>query len=302
MGETLAETLSEPARQRSGRTALIIVIVVLALVGTGVGVWLTTSRSSGPNKADVVRLDKERTIVDTSMNLYDPLVQQFTARYTNAVSEDAEKPEIEQVLSKEGEVLQRESRANLDRLEHMTTSPALQAKDVADAFGAFKEHYGAVIAYQDQQVINTVNITRSVGGPCAPLHTELNVASETYPEDYVKTADACLAALAGAKDKADAETVQLLTDIEKVIKEQRDKQQKAVEAKSEFERLALKTTAAVGLLDINQAFAKARTTYETTVKAKQTKLVEDANNSNKALETALKKSLESYSAASGGGN
>ncbi len=297
----MAETLNGPGRERSGRTTIIVVIVVLAVVVAGLGIWFAMTRPSGPQRADTLRLDKERLIVDNSMNLYDPLVQEFTARYTNAVAEDAEQPEIEQVLTNDGEVLKRHSRANLDRLERMAGSKALESKEVADAFGTFKEHYGAVIAYQDQQVINTVNITASVGGPCASLHASLNVSSETYPEDYVKTADACLGALADAKDKTDAETTQLLTDIGKVIKDQRDKQQKAVEAKSDLERLALKTTAAVALLDINNALLKARTTYEDTVKAKQTTLVESANAANAGLETALKKNLADFDAASGSG-
>lgn len=286
-----------PARGKGRRSVIVVVIVALVATAAGIGAWLFFSRPAGIQRADVVRLDRERSILDNSMNLYDPLTQHFTARYTNVISEDAGEQEQDAVLKREGEVLKRESAANMARLDRMAESPALQDPAVSDAFGKFREKYGAVVAYNDQRIINTAHITRSVGGPCGPLHTELNVRSENYAADYVKTADACLKALAEAKDGADAETKQLLTAIEDVIKGQRDKQQEVLDAEEGLARLAKSTAAAAAMLGINEPLNKARTEYEASVKEKSTKVVADANTSNQELEKALKSRLEQFEAA-----
>ncbi len=302
MGDkSLEETISAPPRARSRRTVIIVVALVAALVAAGLGTWFALSRPAETGRADVVRLDKHRMIVDNSMNLYDPLVEQFSGRYSNAISEKAGQPEEEKVLSQDRERIVRESQANRDRLEHMAESPILKDQAVAESFNRFKDQYSAVIAYNDQLLINTTNIYRSVGGPCAALHSSLNVASETYAQDYVKSADECLAALATAKDGADAETTTLLTEVEAVIRGQRDKQQEVLNIKDTFERLSKSMLAGLALLDINDAFAKAQTTYETATKDKYSKIIESANSANSDFEGVLKKSLEQFDAASGEG-
>ncbi len=302
MGDkNLEETISTPGRSSSRRTAIIVVAVVVALAAVGLGTWFALSRPAEPGRADVVRLDKHRVIVDNSMNLYDPLVQQFSGRYSNAISEKAGQPEEEKVLNQDRERIVRESQVNRDRLQQMAESPALQDQEVAESFKRFKDQYGAVIAYNDQLVVNTTNIYRSVGGPCAALHSSLNVAGESYAQDYVKSADECLAALGTAKDGADAETTTLLTAVEAVIRGQRDKQQEVLDSKDTFERLSKSTIAGLALLEINDAFAKAQTTYETATKDKYSKIIESANSSNSEFEGVLKKSLEQFDAASGEG-
>ncbi|WP_237715709.1 hypothetical protein [Arthrobacter sp. M2012083] len=297
----MEETISTPGRSSSRRTAIIVVAVVVALAAVGLGTWFALSRPAEPGRADVVRLDKHRVIVDNSMNLYDPLVQQFSGRYSNAISEKAGQPEEEKVLNQDRERIVRESQVNRDRLQQMAESPALQDQEVAESFKRFKDQYGAVIAYNDQLVVNTTNIYRSVGGPCAALHSSLNVAGESYAQDYVKSADECLAALGTAKDGADAETTTLLTAVEAVIRGQRDKQQEVLDSKDTFERLSKSTIAGLALLEINDAFAKAQTTYETATKDKYSKIIESANSSNSEFEGVLKKSLEQFDAASGEG-
>ncbi|MFJ6538050.1 hypothetical protein ACIQH5_17650 [Paenarthrobacter sp. NPDC091711] len=297
----MEETISAPPRARSRRTVIIVVAVVAALVAAGLGTWFALSRPAETGRADVVRLDKHRMMVDNSMNLYDPLVEQFSGRYSNAISGKAGQSEEEKVLSQDRERIVRESQANRDRLQHMAESPVLKDQEVAESFNRFKDQYGAVIAYNDQLLINTTNIYRSVGGPCAALHSSLNVSSESYAQDYVKSADECLAALVTAKDGADAETTTLLTEVEAVIRGQRDKQQEVLNSKDNFERLSKSMLAGLALLDINDAFAKAQTTYETATKDKYSKIIESANSSNSDFEGVLKKSLEKFDAASGEG-
>jgi hypothetical protein len=272
------------------------VIVALVAAAAGIGAWLFFARPAGAQRADVLRFDKERAIVDNSMNLYDPLIQDFTARYSNVIAENAGEQEENAVLNHEGDLLKRESAANTARLDRMAESPALQDAAVSDAFGKFQEKYRAVVAYNDQRIINTANITRSVGGPCGPLHTELNVRSENYAADYVKTADACLKALADAKDGTDAETNRLLTAVEGVIKAQRDRQQEVLDAGEGLARLAKSTAAAAAMLGINEPLNKARTDYEAAVKEQSTKVVTEANAANQELEKALKSRLEQFEA------
>ncbi|ASN19173.1 hypothetical protein [Arthrobacter sp. YN] len=302
MGEKTLDTADEPGRRKSRRAIIIAAVVAVAVVAGGLGTWFALSRPAGVQRADVVRLDKERAILDNSMNLYDPLFNQFSLRYSSVMSENAEQQEKDQVLNRDGERLKRESRTNVDRLERMGSSEAVKEQDISEAFNSFKEHYGAVISYNDQLVINTANITQSVGGPCAPLHSTLNVGAEAYSEDYVKGADACLAAIATAKGNTDAETTELLTSVEGIIRGQRDKQQEVLDAKDEFERLAKRTLAGLAMLDINDALAKAENTYESSAKEKYNQLVTNANDSNKAFESALKKRTDQFDAAGKDGN
>ncbi|WP_208759908.1 hypothetical protein [Paenarthrobacter nitroguajacolicus] len=293
----MEETSKESGRGSSRRTGIIVVAVVIALVAGGFGAWFAFFRPSGVQRADVESLDKQRGIVDRSMNLYDPLLEEFTARYTNVVAEEEGDQQKEQVFNQESDLIKRESDVNTGRLDAMAHSPVTQEAEIAEAFRRFKEHYGAVIAYNDQRLINTANITRSMGGPCAPLHKDLNVSGENYAQEYVETADSCLLALASAKDKADADTVQLLEGIEGVVRGQRDKQQEVLDTTDDLARLAKRTTAGVAMLDINDALDKVRTTYEDAVKASSTKLVDDANASNAELERVLKSRLDQFGAA-----
>ncbi|MET4541289.1 hypothetical protein ABIE37_003084 [Arthrobacter bambusae] len=297
MGEKTLDTAAETGRRKSRRAVIIAAVVAVAVVAGGLGTWFALSRPAGVQRADVVRLDKERVILDNSMNLYDPLFNQFSLRYSSVMTEKAGQQEKDQVLNRDGERLKRETRTNLDRLERMGSSPAVQEQDISEAYNRFKEQYSAVISFNDQLVINTSNINESIGGPCAPLHSTFNVGAESYSEDYVKGADACLAAIATAKDGTDAETTELLTAVEGVIRGQRDKQQEVLDAKDDLERLAKRTLAGVAMLDINDALAKAETTYESSAKEKYNQLVTNANDSNKAFESALKKRTDQFDAA-----
>ncbi|SDW00745.1 hypothetical protein SAMN04487912_10193 [Arthrobacter sp. cf158] len=301
MGEETLDAPAGPDRKRSSRTIIIVSAVVIAIVAGGIGTWFALSRPAGIQRADVVRLDKERVILDNSMNLYDPLYNQFSARYSSVMSEDAEQQEKDAVLNQDGDRLKRESRTNLDRLERMGSSSAMQEKEISDAFNRFKENYGAVISYNDQLVVNTANITQSIGGPCAPLHSTLNVGAESYSEDYVKAADACLASIGTAKATTDAETTELLTSVEGIIRGQRDKQQEVLDGKDEFERLTKRTLAGLAMLDINQALSAAEEKYESAAKDKYNQLVTKANDSNKTFESALKKRTDQFDAAAKGG-
>ena len=132
-------------------------------------------------------------------------------------------------------------------------------------------------------------MTESVGGPCAEL-TKLNVSVQSYASDYTKTADACLKALATAKETTDGTTKKLLEDVEELIKERRDKF-KAVEGKEGFDQTVSKLQALVSIIDINTDVKAAQDDYEAKTKEQYTKLVDEANDANDALRRALESHL-----------
>lgn len=270
----------------------IIAISLIAALFIVLGIWFAVSRTAGTERSDLIRLDNQRAIVDSSMNLYDPLVNKFSSRYSDVYLEEASDEDKQDVYDQETGRLKRESRVNLDRLRRMESSPALQKQEVANAFSEFKREYGAVIAYNDQMVINLTNIHRSVGGSCTSLHS-MNIRAKEYAEEYVKAADGCLAALSSAKEGSDQETTELLSVPETLVQKQRVNAQAVVDSKDSFEHWAKSTLSAIALLDINKPLAEAQTKYEADVKAKYSGLIEKANKSNTEFERILKDSLES---------
>lgn len=283
---------NEKTQQRHFWRMRIIAISLIAALFIVLGIWFAVSRTAGTERSDLIHLDNQRAIVDSSMNLYDPLVNKFSSRYSDVYLEEASDEDKQDVYDQETGRLKRESRVNLDRLRRMESSPALQKQEVANAFSEFKREYGAVIAYNDQLVINLTNIHRSVGGSCTSLHS-MNIRAKEYAEEYVKAADGCLAALSSAKEGSDQETTELLSVPEALVQKQRVNAQAVVDSKDSFEHWAKSTLSAIALLDINKPLAEAQTKYEADVKAKYSGLIEKANKSNTEFERILKDSLES---------
>lgn len=293
-------SMSLETNEESQRPALgirIVAISVIAVLSIALGVWfagvaVAGSRDGGTERQDLVHLNNQRAIVDNSMNLYEPLVNKFFTRYTNAFSEEASDQHKQQVFDEETGRLQRESAINRDRLQRMEQSPALSKQEVADAFKVFKQEYGAVVAYNERRVTGMAAIARSIGGACASIHSKFNVNTDKYAEEYVKAADGCLAALSAGKEGSDQETTTLLSEVEAVISNQRGTAQKVVESKDGFDRSVAKIESGLALLDINKPLNEAQTKYEADVKAKYSALIEKANKSNEEFERILKESLE----------
>lgn len=281
------------SQQRPAWGIRIVAISVIAVLCIALGVWFAGPRMAGTERQDLVRLNNQRAIVDNSMNLYEPLVNKFAARYTNAFSIEASDQDKQRVFDEETGRLQREASINRDRLQRMESSPALSKQEVADAFKVFQQEYGAVVAYNEQRVIDQAAIARSIGGACASIHSKFNVNSENYAGEYVKAADGCLAALSSGKEGSGLETTKLLSDVETVISKQRGTAQKVVESKDRFERNIARIESGLALLDINKPLNEAQTKYEADVKAKYSTIIEKANKSNAELERILKESLES---------
>lgn len=295
-GNMSLDTNGESQQRRSWRIR-IVAISVIAVLCIALGVWVAGvsvagSRTAGTERQELVHLNNQRAIVDNSMNLYEPLVNKFFARYTTAFSEEASDQDKQQVFDEETGRLQRDARINRERLQRMESSPALRKQEVADAFKVFQQEYGAVVTYNEQRVTDLAAIARSIGGACASIHSRFNVNSENYAQEYVKAADGCLASLSSGKEGSSQETTKLLSDVEAVISKQRGTAQKVVESKDRFERNVAIIESGLALLDINKPLNEAQTIYEADVRAKYSGLIEKANTSNAEFERILKESIE----------
>lgn len=296
MGRAVSEITAEPRPSRLLKIIAIAVVVALA-IALGVAIVMSLPRSS--ERSDLVHLNNQREIVDNSMNLYNPLVKKFSTRYSNAFTEGAPEDVKLQVFEEETGRIERDSTVAKQRLKEMQSSPALRDGDVAKAFKRFKSAYGAIIDYNDQLVVNLVNVNQSVSGACGSLH-KLDILTDDYAEQYLKIAEECLAALDSAKKKSDDHTKTLLTAVEGVVGKQRDAAQKVIDSDDEFDRSIATIYLGLGLLDVNEPLAEATAEWESGNRSTYEALVTEANASNEALEKALTDSVGSSRSESKG--
>ena len=267
---------------RTLKLILIIAVVIAALVAIGM-VAMNVLRQ--PAKQDFSQLDTQRQVLDSSMNLYNPLVTGYSSDYANVLGEERSTEETDAVRQDYVDMMERERKVNSERLDRMASSPALRDADVKRAFEPFRQNYQVVINYYDQETMNLTNVIGSVAGSCGKMN-KLNFAVDSATTDYLKLADACLKALEGAKQGSDSDTTTLLTDVEGIIKERRDKFNEVV-GKEGIEKSGRTMIAVVSLLDFNTDLKTVQTKYETAVQKKYTDLVNKANDSNEAFEKAL---------------
>ena len=261
---------------------LILAVVIAALIAIGM-VAMNVLRQ--PAKQDFSQLDTQRQVLDSSMNLYNPLVTGYSSDYANVLGEERSTEETDAVRQDYVDMMERERKVNSERLDRMASSPALRDADVKRAFEPFRQNYQAVINYYDQETMNLTNVIGSVAGSCGKMN-KLNFAVDSATTDYLKLADACLKALEEAKQGSDSDTTTLLTDVEDIIKERRDKFNDVV-GKEGIEKSGRTMIAVVSLLDFNTDLKTVQTKYETAVQKKYTDLVNKANDSNEAFEKAL---------------
>ncbi len=269
----------------AGSAAAVALVAVIAVVLVNV--------TKQPTTADYKSLDIQRQVVDTSMNIYSPVFGDYSTDYSNVYAEERSGDDKTAVKSQYEDTLAKEQKVSTDRLKHMESSAALRKPAVKEAFERFSDKYGAIIDYYEQHTKNIAAITESVAGPCAVL-SKLNVSATDYAAEYTKKADACLAALATAKKTSDGTTNKLLSEVDALIKERRDKFNE-VAGKKDFELNIARLTALLSLLDINSEVKVIQSNYETTTKTEYTKLVNQANEANAAFD----KVLNEYVVASG---
>lgn len=257
-----------------------IVVVLLAA-----GITALVNATKQPTADDFRRFDTQRTVLDLSMNVYNPLTTAFTRDYLGMVNESRSSDDRQELLRQYTEAFERDKRVNEDRLSRMAASPALKNSEVKEAFEEFQDRYTAVIAYYAQELKNRTNITESVAGKCAVMN-KLNVATDDFAKNYTEAADACLQALKKAQETSDDTTDTLLKDVESIIKDRRDKFN-AVGDGDEFEERIAQLTAIISLLGINSDVTKIQNKYLDVVTTKNEKLVKDANTANEKLEEVV---------------
>lgn len=220
------------------------------------------------------------------MNIYSPLFTGFSSEYANAFNEERSTEEQAALKKQYVETLETEHRVNTDRLDAMKRSVALKEPTLKSSFDQYDSAYRAVVSYYKQYTVNVSNVTEAIAGKCR-LNADLNIASSTLGKDYTKAADDCLTALGEAKKTSDEPTKKLLTDMEKLVKERRDAFSQTM-GKEGLIETATKMAALASLLTINGELQEIQQSYNEEVKAEYEKLVNQANESNKSLEKALK--------------
>ena len=291
--------LESNVERRPSWRARIIAIVLIAALAIALGVAIVVSLPRESEKSALKHLNNQREIVDTSMNLYSPLLDKYSTRYANAFVELAPDDAKKQVFDEEVGRLERDSKLNRERLQHMASSAALDDREVAKAFKEFESAYGKIVDYNDQLVVNVTNVTRSVSGACGTLNKS-NLTGENSAEEYVATADSCLTAVSKAKKGSDPETKTLLAVVEKVVGKQRAAMQKLVEADDNVNEFIATGELLLAFLDVNAPLAEATEKWESSTRANYNALVEEANASNEALERALEDSIGSSKTESKG--
>lgn len=268
----------------SGLKKIVLLIGALGLVVLAAVAVMNLMKQ--PEKTDYQSLDTHRQIVDSSMNIYSPLLTGFSSEYTNLYVEERPTEEKEAYKKRYMEVLEQERRVNEAYLKRMGSSVALREPSVKEAFETFRSRYGAVISYYDQYAHDIASTIEAVTGPCARL-SKLNVAKASYASDYTSAADTCLAALAEAKKTSDPTTDTLLADVEALIKTRRDKFEQTL-GKEGFEKNAATILALVEMLDINADIKDIQEKYQAKVQTEYMALIDEANKANSALKDALK--------------
>lgn len=269
--------------QRLNVRLISLLLVTVAFIGLLVAVIIPMLRQ--PETADFKRLDLQRQAVDTSMNVYGPLLADYSGEYANAFNEDRSSDEQTALKERHAELLKMERTANIERLDTMRSSVALKKSEIKSAFQEYEAAYRAVVEYYDRYAANLAIMTETVAGKC-DLNSDLNVASASIAEDYTKAADACLSALSSAKKTSDEPTKKMLSSVEKLVKTRRDAFSKAI-GKEGLEGSATKISALASLLSVNSELKPIQSQYQADVKAEYTELVNRANDSNNALKKAL---------------
>ena len=277
--------------QFTSQQAVIVAGLVAAIfVIIGLAWWGISQSTFQPSKVDYARFDIERAVLDGSMNAYDPLMAAYTTEYTNAFIEERSTEETEAIRTHHETLLKDESALVMKRLDRMKSAVALRDDAVAKSFSEFHRSYKAAIEYYDSYRDSISRITESVAGPCAQM-SRLNVASNSFASDYIKAADRCLEALAKAKKGSDKDTSDLLLAVEKLVRERRSKLQATI-GKEGLESSAAQTIALSSLLQTNSEVKEAQNDYSSAVQATYKKLIDKANQANKALIVVLEKHVD----------
>lgn len=269
------------------RTRLLIISAVSIAVLALLGVWFLVSPK--PTQNDFVHFDNQRKILDKSIESYNYMLEDFSAVYLEEYREKRSDQDKKLVLDQASERFYQEAQLSRDRLGQMEASPVSSNDEVKAKFVEFKKNYESALNFYDARLTANANIISAINGSCAELSKQ-NFGKTSFPRAYVKTADLCLTDLANAKKNVTQKpALTLLTSVEKLVRERRDKFDE-VKA-DDFEGNAAKIEGILLLVDINFQVKKFQTQYAADSKAEYSSFATKVNNSVTELREVTQKQM-----------
>ena len=258
----------------------LVLLVAVSLIAT-----IAVRATAEPEQRDFASLDSKREAVDTSMNIYIPLLTAYSNEYVAALNDQRPAEQTDALRERYVTQLATEATSNTKLIDSMSSSLALRNESVDKAYTSFAASYTDVIEYYEQKTIDMTAISAAVAGPCSQVNNR-NFASETVASDYVKSADICLKEISANKDGVSKEAAALLSSVETLFKERRDRFAE-VETLDGIEQRAAQVTTLISFLDINTEVKAIQSTYEAADQAKITERAKKANTANEALARAI---------------
>lgn len=266
-----------------GTAGLIGVVAIAAMI------MLFAAASAKPTQNDFVHFDNQRKVLDKSIESYNYMFDDFSTQYSAAFTEKRSDEHKKQLRDETTDLFKQEAELSRQRLNRMESSLATKDELVKAKFAEFKNNYESALDYYDEQLATATNVIGGIGGSCSEL-SKLNVAKKSYPQDYVKKADSCLAQLSDTKKLSNHKpAVTLLTNVENLVQERRDKMNEI--KGDDFASIAAKIQGLLLLLDINPLVEQYQTQYTADVKADYNILAAKVNGSVTELERATKQQI-----------
>lgn len=269
------------------RKKLLIVGSLMIIITAFLGLWLLLSPK--PSQNDYVHLDNQRKILDKSIESYNYMLEDFSADYLTQYLEKRSDDDKKSVLNLGVKRFDQEAELSRERLSQMQSSPASSNDMVQPKFADFKKNYESALNYYDARLITNAFVISSINGSCAELSKQ-NFGKSSFPQAYVKVADECLADLAEAKKNVTQKpAITLLSSVEKLVKERRDKLNEV--QGDNFEGNVAKIEGILLILDINSQVKEFQTKYAAESQAEYTSLATKVNKSVSELKKVTQKQM-----------
>lgn len=269
---------------RVGVTVAVIIVVLAALWG----VWFfATKAMAQPSRIDYLHLDNQRAIATTSLEAYDPIVEDFTAHYNAAYTEDVSADEKESIKKHYDTKFNDELAITDDRLDSMQESIALKNAAVQAKYGQFNRDYRHMLEYITQTRSTATQVVEVISGMCSKV-TKIS-ASGDYAKRFVDESQACMDKLAEAKKHVTPSAQAMMTRLQSMYKSHHEAFKKSVDEKNNTLRIAYASAGLLGLLSINRELSSIQKDYSTAEATASQKLEQALSSSSNELHATLTK-------------
>lgn len=283
------------------------VVVALVVIASA---WILIARATAePEQVDFKHFENQRQVLDLSLEVYTPLLANFSTDYGDAFMNKLDDEAKADILASAEQQFDEEARLSQKRLVNMESSLALKDQAVKEEFTDFAEAHNQVADYYKNNLLAMAAVVRALQGPCSVLK-DLRVSDPNYAKNYVNTADKCFDSIKTAREDADKKTNKLLDELEKMFKKQQDlskefikkekqntndgtlSEESVAEFRAEFSQL-------MGLLGINKTVEKLKTEYQVAASEEYNKLAKKMNLASQELKQATEKQLNDYQNGAG---